>query len=574
MSAGRGHQRRCTTCGIRAVAFPQPHITVCFTCWPGGPVAPPPCLRCGSRFEYFVAGLCHRCHRDGHPGVDSCRNCLAWGATRTHKWLCLGCNSWCRKYTISDDCSVCGRQSVLDHSRVCRLCRKQGALWRQPREKLDLVAANRHGQQLFLADMFVRRDKTQPQHPPVEHPPPPLRAMACHQLTLFEARRDLSQRGHRLGGLAERADPAMFALLEPIIGQHAAARGWNHHLIWRVRLGVQIMLGFQDTPGSTITASDAAALTGTEVPVVHVLEVFEHAGLLDDDRISAVQARLDRKLAELPQPMAGEVQQWATIMLNGSTIPPRRLPRSPITVGLQLGWMLPALHRWAEQGHTSLREISRTDVEAVLPSSGNPRALMGQGLKSLFRVLKGAKITFTDPARWVPTGHTQPKQPLPLDPAAIRDALDSPDIAQALIIALVAFHGLRNGQLRDLHLTDIHDGYLHIGDRTVPLAAPVRTRLSAYLDLRNKTWPETANPHLFVNYRTAYQFGPVGHRWVKLKVDIPGGVQALREDRILHEAHATGGDVRQICDLFGLSVQAATRYTATLDHPALIAADP
>jgi hypothetical protein len=48
-------------------------------------------------------------------------------------------------------------------------------------------------------------------------------------------------------------------------------------------------------------------------------------------------------------------------------------------------------------------------------------------------------------------------------------------------------------------------------------------------------------------------------------------VQAIREDRILHEAHASGGDIRRICDLFGLSVTAAERYTATLDHPDLIA---
>lgn len=43
--------------------------------------------------------------------------------------------------------------------------------------------------------------------------------------------------------------------------------------------------------------------------------------------------------------------------------------------------------------------------------------------------------------------------------------------------------------------------------------------------------------------------------------------QALREDRILHEIHATGGDVRRIYDLFGLSVESATRYIKTIEHP-------
>jgi hypothetical protein len=43
----------------------------------------------------------------------------------------------------------------------------------------------------------------------------------------------------------------------------------------------------------------------------------------------------------------------------------------------------------------------------------------------------------------------------------------------------------------------------------------------------------------------------------------------LREDRLLHEAEATGGDPRRICDLFGLSVGAVLRYTATVDQTGL-----
>ena len=45
--------------------------------------------------------------------------------------------------------------------------------------------------------------------------------------------------------------------------------------------------------------------------------------------------------------------------------------------------------------------------------------------------------------------------------------------------------------------------------------------------------------------------------------------RVLREDRILHEIHATGGDVRRIYDLFGLSVNGATRYLATVEHPGI-----
>ncbi|HEY0689420.1 MAG TPA: hypothetical protein VGD71_10290, partial [Kribbella sp.] len=42
----------------------------------------------------------------------------------------------------------------------------------------------------------------------------------------------------------------------------------------------------------------------------------------------------------------------------------------------------------------------------------------------------------------------------------------------------------------------------------------------------------------------------------------------IRTDRI-HEVRATGGDLRRICALFGLSVKDAARYTAVLDHRGL-----
>jgi hypothetical protein len=43
-------------------------------------------------------------------------------------------------------------------------------------------------------------------------------------------------------------------------------------------------------------------------------------------------------------------------------------------------------------------------------------------------------------------------------------------------------------------------------------------------------------------------------------------IAAIREDRILDEAHATGGDVRRLADLFGLSMQVGTRYIGAVSH--------
>ncbi|QFX81655.1 hypothetical protein GEV49_12475 [Streptomyces sp. SYP-A7193] len=61
---------------------------------------------------------------------------------------------------------------------------------------------------------------------------------------------------------------------------------------------------------------------------------------------------------------------------------------------------------------------------------------------------------------------------------------------------------------------------------------------------------------------------PVSSVWINDVLGIP--TSRLREDRLLHEAEATGGDPRRICDLFGLSVGGALCYTGTIDQPGLI----
>ena len=116
----------------------------------------------------------------------------------------------------------------------------------------------------------------------------------------------------------------------------------------------------------------------------------------------------------------------------------------------------------------------------------------------------------------------------------------------------------------DLQLTDIVDGRLTLSGRVIPLAGPARVRLAAWLDHRARTWPGSANPHLFINRKTAPRLTRCGRYfpWVRAGIS----PQALREDRILQECHATGGDVRRICDLFGLTVDAALRYASTLGH--------
>lgn len=71
---------------------------------------------------------------------------------------------------------------------------------------------------------------------------------------------------------------------------------------------------------------------------------------------------------------------------------------------------------------------------------------------------------------------------------------------------------------------------------------------------------------MLVNRRTAPRLTPVSRPfpWKGLQFK----AQSLREDRILEEVRATGGDVRLVCELFGMSVEGAMRYVAALGHPA------
>jgi hypothetical protein len=119
-------------------------------------------------------------------------------------------------------------------------------------------------------------------------------------------------------------------------------------------------------------------------------------------------------VAELPEQMRHELERWHTIMLKGSSTPPRSKPRSETTTRLYLRWSLPALHSWADSGQTSLREITPEDVSDVLPPSGNPRAAMGQGLRCLFRVLKGHRVMFFNPIGPIRTGTHEIRHPMPL----------------------------------------------------------------------------------------------------------------------------------------------------------------
>ncbi len=497
------------------------------------------------------------------PGA--CRDCFAWGVTRHSKWLCNGCAAWRIEHRRVGTCISCRREVAINERDTCRLCWRQAAMLRLKHRSLDVLDANRYGQQLFFADMFLtlRRRGHQVDGETAPAVRDPLRPLACRQLLLLRHPVDVS--AVRRHGFSPPPDRRLAVVLDDAARDHAARHGWSRTRTKTARQAIRLLLAVQESPGAAFTASEVEMLAQVNLPVRAVQTILAEVGMLDDDRVPAINAWFARTVADLPTQMVIELGIWFEVLRDGSATPPRSRSRADVTIRTRLGWARPALRAWAEAGYQSLRQVTRADVIATLPPSGTPRATVGAGLRSIFRVLRSRKVVFINPIARVATGSPEGRLPLPVDVDVLRNGLKSLDLTQAALVALVALHGLRAGELRRLQLIDVRDGRLHVGERHIVLAAVARSRLSAYLDYRNSRWPRTANPYLFIHYRTATQAVPVGPRWFGLRVGMP--VRVLRNDRILDEAHASAGDARRLCDLFGVSVNTALRYTNTVDHP-------
>ena len=203
-------------------------------------------------------------------------------------------------------------------------------------------------------------------------------------------------------------------MLDRAARDHAARHGWTKSRTVQARQAIRILLGLQDTPGAPVNASEVTALARIGFAVQPVLDILTAAELLHEDRDPPVAAWFARQITGLPAPMISELRIWFDVMHRGSSRAPRRRPRSPVTIRPHLSWAMPALRAWAAGGHQSLREISPAEVIAALPSGGTPRATRGQGLRSLFTVLTGRTVIFTNPMARVRTGRPDIRQPLPL----------------------------------------------------------------------------------------------------------------------------------------------------------------
>lgn len=417
----------CVVCRATRVAWSKPRVDFCYDCLPGGPLTPPACVGCGSD-RYFNNGLCVACHPRGPLHIETCLGCLAWGVSRKHRSRCWTCRWWKTHYATGD-CICCGRHTIVSERRACRLCWEQARLHQHAGHAVDLSDATRSGgQQLFLANVQSTRHTLRSRvEPPAGRPSraeeehlkralPRLSSVAhgqrfdpvpWNQLTLFASELDPSA----VIALAATVDTALLRYCDEVIRDHAAAHGWSNKHTNDVRRSLRLVQVLQHSPNAKITASDVLQLPSLRenVSAQSTLDILAAAGLLIDDRTSPAERYFNTQIDGLPTAMTSQLRTWFDIMINGSTTTPRR--------------------------HT-----------------------IEQGLRSLFRILKGRKLVFVDPIRSMPVTDTNTSVPLPLDTGTIRTALNSPDPASALTVS----------EFRALKLTNIADGRLAINDRTIP----------------------------------------------------------------------------------------------------------
>lgn len=551
----------CSTCLERPRAHRRTRF--CYRCQPGGPQPEPACEECGSTDNYFTAGKCVLCARDAPQPPDSCIDCHAWGVTRRGRWICGPCVSYRNNHQV-DVCVGCDRRHAIDAQRLCRCCYRHLAAHRSAHGlKIPATTLRTTGQQLVFVNMVKAGRAPRAEAVAERTPGWPDRPFRHRQLVLFDHTPDLSN-----GRPPPRPprDPLLAAALDEHVSTVADRLRWNPQHETNVRSSVRILLDLQDTPGASFTATEVSVLHQLGLPARVVRDLLDEVHMLDDDRTPAIVGWLDSRIDHLPDQIRSEVGVWFDVMFAGSTSAPRRRPRDPVTIRLYGRWFIPTLTRWADTGTTSMRTITRDDIISALAVDGINRHGTGLALRSLFGVLKARRLVFINPTVRLSTWAETNKPKMPADLTLIDAALNDPNPARAAVVALAIYHGLNTGQLRNIRLIDLYDHRLHINTRTIPLAEPARHRVDAYLADRARRWPRAINPHLFIHFRNHQRLEPVGGRWMKTTVNYPGGVNAIRRDRILHEAEATSGDTRRLCDLFGLSIAAASRFTNSVAH--------
>jgi len=217
------------------------------------PGDPSPCLRCGSSRDYYASGLCAGCYTQAIR-----RWAPAWTATPgrdpQHPLAVRACLAWRQQYPAAGTVWDLRPDRVPGPPRFVPAVPQTSWAAATITGRFDLAGANRHGHQLFFANMFYENgartrakdtaaaqpSRTVPAELSTKTVPATETDVFGEQLRLFTIRHDLAAAGRT--GLHLRADPAQAAALESLARDLAAAASWRQEQLQDNIIGIRIVL--------------------------------------------------------------------------------------------------------------------------------------------------------------------------------------------------------------------------------------------------------------------------------------------------------------------------------------------
>jgi hypothetical protein len=538
------------------------------------------CRDCGKQVARLWSERCTMCRDRFYETTGACPDC--GDLTQLISGLCRACRLFRWKHVVGT-CPYCGRLQPIGAAGGCRPCqaalRTARALQRARRPRRirfhattgvcgDCGAATRLTGGLCRTCREFRRRHPLGTCPHCGRKQPIGAFGGCRSCqATYRAGRDLDP-APRMRRDRPVLSPADMQLLHAITG-YGGARGWAPGTLARTRRALAAVLTSSHELGPPPWDGEQVRrfLFSRHRVALRVVEFLTDEGLARASPQAAFQQWLARRLTALPAPLAAEVGTW-TDALQGHG-PRAGRPRHPRTIEAYLRVLETPLATWGGR-YGSLRQVTTEDLTAQLELlSGATRRLGLAAMRSLFTTLKARRVLFTNPAAPL-SGRALPPPPvLPLDDtrrARLLGHLDEP--GQRPVVLLAGVHALRPSQICALTLDAVGPGTdtLRIGGRARPLDQLTISHLRAWLAARHQRWPTTANPHLLINLSTAGGVRPVSRSYVQDTVRRAGiTAAALRADRLLAEAHATGGDPLRLAHLFGISDPTAIRYCTELD---------
>jgi hypothetical protein len=491
--------------------------------------------------------------------------CHAWGSL--YAGACRGCYDFGRDHRAGA-CGCCRRELPLKKG-YCRSCWLQAAAQTAAsapgtaRRAPDLGPAEFGAvtcHQLFFAGLAKMNLRPRPPAAavPAGSPDEP-DAAAWVQLELSVPGQ--SRRFHARHWTAAAITGPALEQARHIAARLGEARGWNPRIQAETRRALAVMLAAH-VPGQKIPYSALSpALRPRDLSVSRAAEILALAGLLDDDRIPALDTWTETRLAALAPGIAACTRSWITALHRGT---PRTRPRKPGTIRRYLRCVHPVLAGWSRH-YDHLREVTAADAAAVITAlRGHHRHQVAVALRSLTRHCKKTGLIFTDPAARIRTPHRAEPVILPLQPAQIGAATRAAVTPAArLALGLAAVHAARPETIRALALGDIDLGNrrITIAGQSRPLDELTQNLILTWLDHRRGRWPDTASPYLIINNQTAMSPRPVSENWLTTAFrGLDATLERLRVDRQLDEALSAGPDPLHLAAVFGLDDTTAIRY--------------